>query len=137
VADEITRQEDLIRASSPRVKSGTLRFWGDWFGRPYDNIHHLVHCDVDGDLLRLYFNDDEVLCVWAPRGLEVSDQIFKIADAAKVRWDWYSHGKPKTEENRYFLEYTKTADGIDSSTNVDWYKPELKPSVMNSAVEIL
>ena len=21
------------------AKSGTLRFWGDWFGRPMDNVH--------------------------------------------------------------------------------------------------
>ena len=24
------------------LKSGSLRFWGDWFGRPMDNIHTVV-----------------------------------------------------------------------------------------------
>jgi hypothetical protein len=28
------------------VKRGTLRFWGEWFGRQYDNIHIVVSCDA-------------------------------------------------------------------------------------------
>jgi hypothetical protein len=137
VPEDVAQLAHRIRTRLPRVKSGTLRFWGEWFGRPYDNVHCLVRCETEDKILRLYFNEDEVLSVWAPRDLAVSDQAFKIADAARVRWEWYSYGKPKIEANRYFLEYSRTADGIASSTNIDWYKPELKPTAKQPAVEIL
>ena len=44
-----------LRTAVPHV-CGTLRFWGEWFGGAYDNIHELIGCKVDGDCLRLYFD---------------------------------------------------------------------------------
>jgi hypothetical protein len=41
----------------PHVKRGILRFWGKWFGRPFDNYHWLVACDANDDCLRLRFNE--------------------------------------------------------------------------------
>jgi hypothetical protein len=52
-----------ITAILPHVKLGTLRFWGEWFGRPFDNGHWLVGCHATDECLRLQFNENEVLAV--------------------------------------------------------------------------
>jgi hypothetical protein len=58
-----------LNKALPNIKSGTLRFWGEWFGRPYDNMHTLVRCEYAHDVLTLYFNEGEVLSVWNPKAL--------------------------------------------------------------------
>ena len=30
---------DRISAALPNIKAGSLRIWGEWFGKPYDNFH--------------------------------------------------------------------------------------------------
>ena len=35
---------------------GTLRFFGDWFGRPHDNFHRLESATVDEESLVLRFD---------------------------------------------------------------------------------
>jgi hypothetical protein len=46
---------DLIMATPP---SGTLRIWGDWFGRPYDNAHRIVSAAVDANTLLIGMDGD-------------------------------------------------------------------------------
>src|SRR3981081_4554117 len=46
---------DRIHKAIPHVKKGSLRFWGEWFGRPHDNIHTLVRGEVENGCLRLLF----------------------------------------------------------------------------------
>jgi hypothetical protein len=38
---------DQISNAIPNIKPGTMRFWGEWFGKPYDNQHKLVKCEVN------------------------------------------------------------------------------------------
>jgi hypothetical protein len=125
-----------IGASLPQIESGTLRFWGEWFGRPYDNWHRLVRCNAEGDLLRLHFDQDELLCVWAPRRAVVDKRTFRIADAARLRWEWFYYGRPKISANRYFMDFTMTAASVNAETNVDWYAPDLRPTRDQPAVEL-
>lgn len=66
----MTEAEDIagrIKNLASQMR-GTLRFWGQWFGRPYDNCHQLAECEAAGDVLRLTFDEGETLCVWSPRG---------------------------------------------------------------------
>src|SRR5260370_37575386 len=81
------------------VKSGSLRIWGQWFGRPMDNWHTLVGCDAEGDLLRFRFNEGENLLVWAPRDVTIDQARFRIPDAHHVRWEWFYYGRPKVTAN--------------------------------------
>jgi hypothetical protein len=46
--------------------------------------------------------------------------------------------RPREEpENLYFEDSTKSADGISTSTNIDWYNPKFRPRKTEPAVEIL
>lgn len=128
---------DRIGKALPRVKSGTLRFWGEWFGRPKDNWHQMVRCDAQQDVLRLYFNEGETLSVWSPEELALDDSTFRISRANRVLWEWFYYGRPKVDSNLYFLDYMKSSEGVTATTNVDWYAPNLKPKSRGPAVEIL
>jgi len=136
----MTEAEKIVEQLSgnlSNVKSGGLRIWGQWFGRPMDNWHSLVACEAEGNNLLLKFNEDETLCVWAPRQAVISDKIFRIKDADRVRWEWFCYGRPKTPSNRYFEDFIKKESEIIATTNVDWYTPNLRPSSGSQAVEIL
>jgi hypothetical protein len=95
---------------------GRLRFWGQWFGRPYDNCHHLVECEAEGDVLRLTFDAGETLCVWSPRrtGLDAAARhesgigAFRITDAERIRWEWFYYARPQSGESRCFMGFRKT-----------------------------
>ena len=124
-----------INSAVPRL-AGTLRFWGQWFGRPYDNVHDVVGCEIETDRLRIRFGGGEVLSVWAPRSVWVFDRNFSIKNADRVLWEWFYYGRPHLPENRYFESYTRTADGIIAEANADWYTPDLRPSRDHPAVEL-
>ena len=114
-----------INAAPPDVKKGTLRFFGDWFGRPMDNIHSIVAAEADESRLRLTFNEDETLDIWGPENLDLeSDVLFAIGSASRVRWEWFSYGGPKTPDSRYFIEYRHADNAIHRDTD--------RPSSMDS-----
>ena len=127
----------LITSKLPKIKTGTLRFWGEWFGRPYDNIHQVVSCSAAGSLLVIEFNEAETLTITNPVGLKVEEKKFFVQSADSVRWEWFCYGKPHTAENRYFEEFKRTENGIVASTNIDWRETNLNPSASEKAVEIL
>jgi hypothetical protein len=86
---------ELILTNLSRLKSGTLRFWGVWFGRPYDNWHKVTGCEAKQDALRLHFDEGETLDLWAPQRCTANHQMFRIADAERVRLEWFYYGRPK------------------------------------------
>jgi hypothetical protein len=102
-----------------------------------DNMHSLVGCESNQDLLRMYFNEDEVLNVWVPSGLVLEESTFQIRDAERVRWEWFAYGRPKIPANRFFKDFVKNGNSVVASTNVDWYTPDLRTDPSLPAVEIL
>jgi hypothetical protein len=132
---------------------GTLRFWGQWFGKPYDNWHRLVHYEAQGDLLQLHFNENETLSIWAPRkaafkerphpmepgswspsGRVVKEHVFRIADANRVRWEWFYYGRPQTVANRHFIEFARTGSGIETASDTE---RALRADPKQPAVELI
>ena len=102
-----------IDRAPPRVKHGSLQFFGEWFGRPGDNNHSIVAAEANENRLRLTFDDDETLDVWDPEELELgSDQLLVIRSASRVRWEWCSYGEPKTPENWHYIEYLDGGNAI-------------------------
>jgi hypothetical protein len=135
--NEVGTFAEIIRRALPTVKKGSLRIWGEWFGKPYDNWHTLTGCDAEGEALRLYFDDDEKLIVWSPKGLIADMSTFRIAQADRVRLEWFYYGRPKVSSNLYFEDFVKSGQRICVTTNVDWYEPKFMPKATEPAVEIL
>ena len=137
-ADRMTAAEKMaatVRDAVPSIKVGTLRFWGAWFGQPYDNWHQMTGAEADGAVLRLVFNNGEALNIWEPSALTIGQAVFRIADAIRVRWEWYSYGLAPTPQNLYFMDFLKTEDAVVATTN--WPSCEPKPKLHFPAVEVL
>jgi hypothetical protein len=135
--DQAEKICDEIQRALPKISPGTLRFWGVWFGRPYDNVHRIVASEHDCGVLRLRFNEDELLTMWFPVGLTLDSSVFQINDAERVLWEWFSYGHPKTQENLYFYDFVKTSETIMASSNVNSFMPNLKTDSTLPAAEIL
>ena len=126
-----------VNSLLPNVKAGTLRFWGQWFGRPHDNCHRVVGAQATEDTLVIRFDSDERLTVVNPRGAVVTVSQFTIRCADKIIWEWFYCGRPHTPDNLYREEYTKEGTDIRAASTVDWCVPALCPSATFNAVEIL
>jgi hypothetical protein len=128
---------DEIQKVLPNIKPGSLRFWGLWFGKPYDNVHRMVAAEHDGDLLRLRFDGDELLTIWSPAGLEWNSSEFRISDAERVLWQWFYYGRPRTDANHFFLDLVRMPESIVASTNANRYSAPMKTNPDLPAAELL
>ncbi len=126
-----------INNALPRVKTGTLRTWGAWFGRPYDNCHAIVQAKAENGLLTIEFNEGETLQVWEPTTATIDLNTFRIADAQRVRWEWFYYGRPKILANRYFQDFHARGAATEIETNVDWYQPRFEIDRTLPAAELL
>jgi hypothetical protein len=126
-----------ITAALPHLRRGTLRMFGDWFGRPYDNIHTVVGAEADGELLRVEFDEHETLSVWNPEDAVISEDVFRIGRASRVRWEWFYYGRPQTSENLYAVDYVVENESISVSDTADWYEPQHDPDLSAPAVELV
>jgi hypothetical protein len=106
------------------IKSGSLCFWGSWFGLPYDNVHRIVSCSAERNALSITFNEDETLTIWSPYELIADEATFRITQADRVRWEWFNYGDPKTQANLYYIDYVKKGDRITVQTNDPYPVPE-------------
>ena len=117
---------------------GSLRFFGEWFGRPYDNQHTLTDVESLDRAIVLSFDERETLTVWDPNGTTVADDGLRIARASRVRWEWFYYGRSQTPENRYAIDYRVDVDGSIAVTDTaDWYEPRHSPDPLADAVGLL
>ncbi len=113
--DEIAWMVESLR---PTNISGSLQIWGQWFGRPMDNIHTLVKCQANSDQLILLFDEGETLTLWSPSGLVTSNNTsLEITSAVRVRWEWNLYGQEKSTDNRKFIDYVSDGMHVRSTTN--------------------
>ncbi len=127
-----------IQAHLSRLRAGSLRVFGDWFGRPYDNQHVVVAAEASGDDLVVTFNEDECLVVTSPEGWEFNERVFCIRRGRRVIWRWYSYGLPKVPHNLYTIEHRVNERGdIEAKSDVDWYQPSFEPDAKLPAAELL
>jgi len=124
-----------ILALPQRNRSGTLRMFGDWFGRPMDNVHFVINAEADRDCLILSFRERETLAIWNPSGFSTSGYTIRIRDADRVRWEWYYYGREQTQENLLFNDYCKEDSHIVVSRSHGSDNPGA--SVDATAVEII
>ena len=135
--NEAERLARLI-GEQPRPVHGSLRVFGDWFGKPYDNDHTVARAAAEGDQLTIGFDQGETLVVWQPRGGSIdATGGLRISRATRVRFEHPYHGRPQVPENRYFTEHVVSGASVSASTDADWYAPNFTPSLAHAAVELL
>lgn len=59
-----------------------------WFGRPYDNIYHLVSIDVEDNRLSLQFNDWSLLSIANPSEAIISGSTLRVLGFTNGIWEW-------------------------------------------------
>jgi hypothetical protein len=130
IAEEITK-------ALPGVKRGSLRFWGNWFGRPYDNSHLIVSCKAVGDSLVLVFDQGETLTVKSPRRLALTQTKFKIRNADSLKLEWYSYGEPRIASSLCMLEIRNAEGQVPEPSGENLQRPSLLAKLLYPAIEIL
>ena len=134
---EAERLARLI-GEQPRPVHGSLRVFGDWFGKPYDNDHTVTRAAAEGDQLTIGFDEGETLVVWRPQGgfIDATNGL-RISRASRVRFEHFYHGRPRVQQNRYFVEHVVSGASVSARTDADWYTPHFAPSAAHPAVELL
>jgi hypothetical protein len=107
-----------------QLKSGSLRFYGTWFGKPLDNYHKTIRLNYIEleDCLVFEFDEGEILSIWNPKQILMENNHFSIREASWVRWTWYDYGKDKTPEHLLFIEYYQNKNTITGRSNVESFK---------------
>lgn len=126
-----------LKSQLPKVKSGSLRIWGQWFGRPYDNFHTVTDCHTMGDAIKITFNEAEELTIWQPQGINITQTEFQIDEASRVRWEWFYYGRPPTPRNRYYVEYSIENNVLKRDSNADFFSPDAYLESAGPAAELL
>jgi hypothetical protein len=124
-----------INQSLAHLKTGSLCFWGDWFGKPYDNNHRITSATTTDEFDVIYFNEGESLLLKNPRGWSLSRGKLLIKDADVVRWQWFYYGRAPGPDSLQFIEYRRADGEIDVSTD---FMPDFPHSVdlRSPAVEL-
>jgi hypothetical protein len=122
-----------IRSALSVLPRDSLRFFGEWFGGRRDNAHRLTGVTAVDDVLHLSFDNGETLTVWSPTGVTATPAAFRIQDAARLRWEWFSGGRPQAPENLHRMEYVRSPDGrvnvTDTSADSAHEPDEAAPAV--------
>ena len=87
-------------------KGGSMRFWGEWFGRPYDNFHKPLSAEFNGGVLTIRFDGGEQCTVYDPSVIVNEPNDFHVERASKIAWEWYYYGKERAPENLCRWEFT-------------------------------
>jgi hypothetical protein len=129
---------DLTRlVAETDAPSGSLRVFGDWFGRPHDNWHRPISADSSGLCLTVRFDGGETLRVWEPGGVTVTASELRVRSAARVRWEWFHYGREQTPENLCVQEHWVEDGQVRATSTATWYQPSFEASLDHAAVELL
>lgn len=112
------------------LRSGTLAFWGNWFGKPHDNVHRIVGAEfIEGSTI-IYFDHAESLIIDAPENWSLSDGQLIIRQAKRVRFQWFYYGQEPSREALQFEEYRWTEDSPSFATS---FQPGRLPNMSANA----
>lgn len=118
----VSRHREAINI---QTKKGSICFYGDWFGRPFDD-YKIIHNVYDGEILEIKFKQYERLLVYHPEKICSTEQELTIEKAKKVKWIYPSYQSLSTET--FPITYT-VGDGkiIKESKHGVEYLPMKEP----------
>lgn len=96
------------------TQGGSLCFYGDWFGRSYDNFHKIIHARYDDKLLEIFFDCHEHLIIYEPQNITNTKHELKIKNAKKVKWMYIPYETATTKHNT--IIYTAEGEKISKHT---------------------
>lgn len=124
--------DDLRNAIYERLaslRSGSLSFWGHWFGRPYDNVHRIVGAETLDGCTIIYFDQGESLTIEAPSGWSLEDGRLLVRRAERIRFQWFYYGQLPSRETLKVEEYHWANGRPTFTTDFDvGGTPELNPN---------
>lgn len=86
------------------AKGGTMCFYGEWFGRPYDNFHEIIKANYENDCLIIYFKNGEILSIFNPQEITNEEKCFIIKKSSKVIWQYISYGEESNNSIKYIYK---------------------------------
>lgn len=92
--------KQVVQPIEIKKSGGSLCFYGDWFGRPYDNYHKIKQYSYTDDVLEIIFDEWERLIVIEPLGITNTENEFGISCAKTVKWSWYPYGSTQKGINK-------------------------------------
>ena len=99
------------------LRSGSLCFWGNWFGKPHDGNHRIVGSDLLDDTIVIYFDGAESLTIDAPREWSLDGGKLVVRKAMRVRFQWFYYGRLPSRETLRFDEYHWTDTGVSFASD--------------------
>ncbi len=129
---------ELLKNKKQLFQGGTIRIYGDWFGKPYGNYHEINSATYDQieKLLTLYFKEGEKLQIYNPKHLFEARTFLKIIQADSIKMTWFYKGSTHSEAKQYYIDYGNENKKITTKTNVDYYKPILDIALGDPALMI-
>ncbi len=144
VDDDPTEIARLLSENRENL-AGTLRFFGQWFGRAYDNLHRMTKVTTDREDLVISFDDSEILRVTGPSGLELAFRpngeqsrqppLLTIRRASRVHWEFAKYG-PETPRRRFYIDYRPEGARMNVETNINWFRLDGSATSKAAAVEL-
>lgn len=127
-----------INLKENTCKGGTIRIFGDWLGRPYDNYHELNTAQFDQtlNLLTLHFTKGEQLEIYNPEHIFEASTFLKIVKADSIKLTFFDPNKTQTKENQYLRDYRLNDKKITTKASPNWYKPTFDVSLGEPALMI-
>lgn len=119
------------------LTGGSIRFWGNWLGRPFDNYYKVIRTDynVIENTLIIYFNQAEKCTIFNPKNIVNEKNKFCITSASEIVWEYESYGvtQPNYRKTVYtYLDAHTIEKSYSFSSNSNLFDPQ-----DNNAFEIL
>jgi hypothetical protein len=123
---ELSSVDFKQKFDSLKISGGTLRFWGNWFGKPMDNYHEIkmVEYDNETEKLTLTLSEGEKIRIWSPSAVKIGKKELRIEEADKIFFEWHYYGKNKTDENLRFESYIN--NGVKIKYETDFRNKKIK-----------
>jgi hypothetical protein len=99
------------------LRPGSLSFWGNWFGKPYDHIHRIVGADSFEGTAVIYFDHAESLIIDIPRRWSFDGRQLVVREAERVRFQWFQYGRLPGPESLHFDEYRWVEGSLSFATD--------------------
>ncbi|MCP9752413.1 hypothetical protein [Ferruginibacter sp. HRS2-29] len=117
--------ESLLQRIGDNIQpqlTGSVCFWGQWFGKPNGHLCTIISAAYDeaSGELRLSFSGNQLLSVFEPENISIEDDLLTIGDARKVRMEWPDAGKDGRLKNRLYYEFNRLGKKVTGISNIHW-----------------